>query len=339
MPPKRDQIHETMDQNHHSMNINILSNLKMLKEANVAEKNFFKVKAYNTAISTISKLREQVTEQNIDSIDGLSKNMKEKVLEIITTGHLQAVENINSKDRDMYAAVEALTKVMGIGPVKAKDLKESHDVSNVDELRLLLQRNPDALTDMQKIGVEYFDDISQRIPYKEMVKHDEYIQKIVQKYGNYEIVGSYRRKEKTSGDIDVLVSLDDNNLDKHADWLCEIANALYERGYIKEKIALGQKKFMGMCKLPRHKTHRRLDIRVCLQSQYPFMVLYFTGSDQFNVKMRTHCLNKGYSMNEYGLTAITEDAKHRLKSATFHTEKDIFDFVEYVFVPPDKRSL
>jgi len=322
-----------------NMNASILSNLKMLKEANVAEKNFFKVKAYNAAITAIGNVHDKITEQNLDSVEGLTKKMKEKVLEIITTGHLQAVDNINSTDRNMYAAVDALTKVMGIGPVKAKDLNVTHGVSTVNDLRALLKTNPDVLTEMQKIGVDYFDDIQQRIPYKEMVKHDEYIGKIVKTYGNYEIVGSYRRKEKTSGDIDVMVSLDDNHLDKHADWLCEIAKALYDSGYIKEKIALGQKKFMGMCKLPRHKTHRRLDIRVCLLSQYPFMVLYFTGSDQFNVQMRSHCLQKGLSMNEYGFTAITEEAKQRLESVTFRTEKDIFDFVEYPYVPPDKRSI
>lgn len=323
-----------------STNINgtILSNLKMLREANVAEKNVFKMKAYNVAIAAITKFSEPITEKNIDKVEGLTKKMKEKVIEIITTGHLQAVDNIKTQERDMYAAVEALTKVMGIGPVKAKDLHISHKVNTVQDLRNLVKQQPDVLTEMQKIGVEYYEDIEQRIPYKEMMKHDEYIGKIVKKYGTYEIVGSYRRKEKTSGDIDVLVSLDDRDIAKHADWLCEIANSLYESGYIKEKIALGQKKFMGICKLPRYKTNRRLDIRVCLQSQYPFMVLYFTGSDQFNVQMRSHCLQKGYSMNEYGLTAITEDAKEKLKLVTFKTEKDIFDFLEYPYVPPEKRS-
>ena len=36
-------------------------------------------------------------------------------------------------------------------------------------------------------------------------------------------------------------------------------------------------------------------------AEYPFAILYFTGSMEFNAKMRGLALEKGLSMNEYSL--------------------------------------
>jgi len=68
--------------------------------------------------------------------------------------------------------------------------------------------------------------------------------------------------------------------------------------------------------------------------EYPFAILYFTGSKDFNVKMRTELLEKGLSLNEYGITA-TEDkkkVKHDCK-----TEKDVFKYLGYDYVEPTDR--
>ena len=47
---------------------------------------------------------------------------------------------------------------------------------------------------------------------------------------------------------------------------------------------------------------RHIDIIVTDPKSYPFAVLYFTGSAGFNIKMRQHALQKGYSMSEYGIS-------------------------------------
>lgn len=319
------------------MNDVILKNLRLLKDQSQAEKNKFKVKAYFNAISEITKFGQRITLENVKSLN-LTPKMTDKVVEIINTGELEAVKNIDEKDKRMFDAVETLTKVMGIGPAKSRDLFQKHNIATIADLKEFAKTNPDHLTDMQKIGLEYLEDINTRIPYKEMEKHDVYLGKILDKYKTYEIVGSYRRKEKTSGDIDVLVCVDDEDSQENDSILREIIKNMMDSGYIKAQVALGQKKFMGICKLPRHKTNRRLDVIVVHKSYYPFMVLYFTGSDQFNVNMRIHALSKGYSLNEYGLTATTDDAKNKLQNISFQTEQDIFNFLDYPYVNPEKRS-
>lgn len=68
---------------------------------------------------------------------------------------------------------------------------------------------------------------------------------------------------------------------------------------------------------------RRLDIRLTPYDQYWCSILYFTGSDMFNKEMRTHALQKGFTLNEYSLrpvgsTGMFEVSLIPLDLAQFH---------------------
>jgi DNA polymerase/3'-5' exonuclease PolX len=101
-----------------------------------------------------------------------------------------------------------------------------------------------------------------------------------------------------------------------------------------ETLALGNKKFMGISKISSELSGRRIDIMVTTQKEYPFAILYFTGSAEFNPKMRQIALDLGYSLNEYSLT----DIKTKLDmDKEFLEEKDIFDFLKMEYVEPHLR--
>lgn len=59
------------------------------------------------------------------------------------------------------------------------------------------------------------------------------------------------------------------------------------------------------------------------------MLLYFTGSKQFNIDMRNWALKKGFSLNEYSLTELKTKKKIYL-----NTEEDIFSFLNIKYVLP-----
>ena len=61
-----------------------------------------------------------------------------------------------------------------------------------------------------------------------------------------------------------------------------------------------KKKFMGACKL-KGGFVRRLDIRLIDYKSYYTALMYFTGSMEYNIKMRNIAIEKGYQLNEYGL--------------------------------------
>ena len=68
--------------------------------------------------------------------------------------------------------------------------------------------------------------------------------------------------------------------------------------------------------------------------EYPFAVLYFTGSMEFNVKMRNELLERGYTLNEYGVKFVDKGKKFTDK---FKKEVDIFDYFGYDYVEPENR--
>ena len=141
------------------------------------------------------------------------------------------------------------------------------------------------------------------------------------------MVGSYRRKKKDMGDIDILIKNEDNiELNK-------IIDKLKENYYIKEILANGKKKFMGICKIDKLPA-RRIDILLTNKEHYYYTLLYFTGSYEHNIKMRKKALELGYSLSEYGLKNIESDKyiDNEIKS-----EKDIFKILNMEYVKPEDR--
>ena len=68
--------------------------------------------------------------------------------------------------------------------------------------------------------------------------------------------------------------------------------------------------------------------------EYPFAILYFTGSAEFNVRMREDLLKRGLTLNEYSL----KDSETKKKvDHVFNNEKDIFEYIKYDYSEPENR--
>ena len=102
--------------------------------------------------------------------------------------------------------------------------------------------------------------------------------------------------------------------------------------YIIDILALGDKKCMAFVKLGNKA--RRLDLLITPEKEYAYALLYFTGSDQFNVEFRKYALTKGYTLNEH--TLLKKDLKSK-DVPEIKTEKDIFDFLGLVYKEPIER--
>jgi len=79
---------------------------------------------------------------------------------------------------------------------------------------------------------------------------------------------------------------------------------------------------------------RRIDIMYTKPEEYPFAILYFTGSGDFNVRMREDALKQGYTMNEY---SMKHTGTKEVIEKTFKTEREIFDFLGYDYLEPEMR--
>ena len=312
----------------------IIDSLEILRKRDTANKEVFSARAYAKVIAQLKTHDKPITSyEDLKGIKGIGAKMEAKIKEILETGVLQSAQ----KAKELYNidALEVLQNIYGVGPAAASTLVKE-GITSIGQLREAVKENPKLLNDKQKIGLKYYEDLLERIPRSEMIEHHKILldlkPDIMVDY-DIEIVGSYRREAITSGDIDVLIRVPDNVDSKTAKKnLALYVKALEEAGYIKEILALGEHKCMAISKTD--VVARRLDLLMTPDEEYAYALLYFTGSDRFNVAFRQYAIDKGYSLNEHTLTKIKDDAK---EVPYMESEKDIFKFIGLRYIEPSKR--
>jgi DNA polymerase/3'-5' exonuclease PolX len=310
----------------------IINFLIALRQKSIAESEPFKARAYTKAIKEIERLPAVYSLADVKDLPGVGTKIAAKVVEVLETGHLLEAEE--AKEEYSLEAYNALQEVHGIGPAKARDLITKHGIKTIEALRTAAAANLDLLTHAQSVGLTYIDDLKKRIPRAEMEKHEAYVRKMLPKEFEMVVVGSYRRGLPTSGDFDVMITSRTLSELVAASHFQQFIDLLAEEGYLRGEFARGEHKFMGVCRLPRHQTHRHVDLLLCKPEEYWYTILYFTGSDVFNVSMRRHALTKGYSLSEHGLKRVRDGVP---VPPAMNSEKDIFDFLGLAYVEPTSR--
>ena len=314
------QIKEHIQENIESLKQTVSTILKTLGTSEKNNGQGFKASAYFRASKNIREL-DELTESSLKSVKGIGTSLCATIMEIVNTGTCQQYETLQSK-KDYKSQ---FLDISGVGPKKAGELVEK-GFQSIEQLRKAPNLS-ELLNDKQLIGLKYYEDILERIPQQEIDQHQIILTTLLETLdpqAELTIAGSYRRRQKDSGDIDVL-------LKGKPQLYKQFITLLESKGYLFETLAKGNKKYNGMCKLPHCITFRRIDIMITKPSEYPFAILYFTGSKDFNTLMRQHALDRGYSMNEYSLKHI--DTKQPVDHA-FITEKDIFEYLEFEYVEP-----
>ena len=309
----------------------ILDILNILRQKATAEGEKFRAIAFSKAIKAIEKLPAVQSIADITDVPGVGSGVKDRVAEVFATGQLQEAET--AKEDYSLEAYNILQEVQGIGPVKARDLIKQ-GIKTIDGLRSAADANPELLTHAQTVGLQFLDDLKKRIPRAEMEKHEAYVRRQLPKEFEMVVVGSYRRGLPTSGDFDVMITSRHLSELVAASHFQQFIDLLVDEGYIRGEFARGEHKFMGVCRLPRHQTHRHVDLLLCKPEEYWYTILYFTGSDVFNVSMRRHALSKGYSLSEHGLKRVRDGVP---VPPAMNSEKDIFDFLGLSYVKPEDR--
>lgn len=287
----------------------------------------FRVKSYTTCLKSLKTLENdsQINEKTFSTMKGIGKGFQEKIRQIMDTGTCEDYEKL--KKSGMSSPKALFLKIHGVGPQCANKMVKG-GLKTIEDVK----KNQDIyLNDVQKKGLRWFDDIQVRIPYNEIKEHEKYLKEVLKKIdtkAELTIAGSYRRKQKDSGDIDLLIKASSKNVYN------EYIDLLIKENYLVEDLARGNKKYMGMGKGFNTKWCRRIDIMYTKPEEYPFAVLYFTGSGDFNQRMRNELVERGYTMNEYSVKYI---GSKKPVEYNFSTEKDIFEYFGYDYIEPEKR--
>jgi len=322
----------------------IVDGLAALEQAHAAAGERFKAAAYGKVLAALrakAARGEAVAElADLQDVPGIGPSIREKI------GALLSGVLPPPPPPPRPPAEDELLRVHGIGPAKAKALRAA-GIATVAELRRAVASGGASLTAAQAAGLRHYEDLLGRIPRAEMARHEAVVRAAFQAAHpafQVTIVGSYRREAADSGDVDALVTLPAALSAADATALFHAAlHRMKADGYLLDELARGPKKFMGIVRLaegpsargalPLGPAARRLDVLLSPAAEHAFALLYFTGSDAFNVAVRKTALAAGYSLNEHGLRSC----KDKADAPPLPDEAAILAFLGLPFVPPHRR--
>ena len=322
----------------------------LLEELSVIEKSRgepFKARAYLKAADSVMEVDGDIT--SVEEMVG-RKGVGKKIIEKFRQFEKEGTVDLLRRERNN--PLVKLNQVHGIGPTKSKELVSKYGITDVNALKehatdyvddisgkLVPEEDKTGkmkplLSPKQRIGLRYYDDLAERIPRSEVSEYkgafDTLFATLDFPGKKMEIVGSFRREKQNSGDIDVIVT--DSNGNK--DLLKDFATLLDREKVIEVFLTRGCTKIMAVARLPGKKA-RRLDLMFSPPEEYPFSVLYFTGSAAFNIGMRLRALEQGLSLSEHGLKSVGGGAPPDISQ--FKDERDIFKYLGLKYKEPKDR--
>ena len=317
----------------------IILDIDFSNNSNERTKNMFRLKSIEKVIKQFEKYDKEILDSNeLKDIDGIGKGTLLRIDEILKTGKLKEVK-ITGKYEQYLNFIGELEEVFGIGRKKAYELFKEHNIKTIEELKDKVKNKEIDLPENIIKGLYYVDKIKLNIPRETIKKLNDILLlnllKIDDKLEGI-VCGSYRREKKTSNDIDFIITHPElktqNDIsNSNLKYLELFVKKLKENKIIETSLTSDsvKTKYMGICNFDNIMI--RIDIRYIPFESYHYAMLYFTGSKDFNTKMRNVAISMNYKLNEYGLY---DENKIKIDA---NSEKDIFDILGMEYLPPNKR--
>ncbi len=298
--------------------------------------NSFRTNAYHNAARLVQQLpgdlKQMVADGKLSEVRGIGEALTEKITTLVTTGKLPYLE-------DLRASIpEGLVKMLrlpGMGPKKVKALHDLLQIDTIEKLKaacesgeVAKQKGFGAKTQAKILeGIVYIDKIGNRVRIDLALPLGLALLEQIRGFPGVirsELCGSLRRRKETTGDLDILASSTNAQ---------PIMDAFVKLPEVVQVLGQGPTKSSVLAALHVHgtKVTMQADLRVVEDGQYPFALLYFTGSKEHNIRMRQRAINRDLTLNEYALA-------NEAKSVPCKTEEDIFAALDLPFIPPELRE-
>jgi len=309
----------------------------------IADENPFRVRSYRQAAQTVEGLSRPLQELVEDSgelqdLPGIGDRMEEHLEELVRTGSLSALDELREK---LPGSLSDVVGLKGVGPKRARKLHEVLGVESVQDLKQAVE--DDKVTPLEGFGEKTVEQMMQAVDESEedrgrwkLSTADQLIEPLVKHLKQADgvdrvvVAGSYRRRQETVGDADILVTTDGGaDVMKHFHSYKEVER-IDSSGETRSTVVLGS----GL----------QVDLRVVEKQRYGAALHYFTGSREHNVAIRKRGIERGLRINEYGVFRLSskeeaEEARGKeagdLQGGT--TEKEVFESVELPWIPPELR--
>ena len=298
--------------------------------------NPFKSRAYINAARSLENISEPLDEalagDRLAHIKGIGESLAAKIGELVQTGQLKYYEDL--KAATPPGLIDML-QVPGLGPKKIKALHDELGISTLDQLETACADG--RVSSLKGFGEKTARNLSEGIQRRRSYASQRLLWEALpraealldQLHEHPDVIrcstaGSLRRHKEVVADIDLLVS--SHSPATVVDFFTRLPGVL-------NIIAKGETKASVLLE-----GGLQTDLRVVADREFPFALMYFTGSKEHNIVMRQRAIHRGLRLNEYGLFRSETETRDPALLVTCHTEADLFRELGLHYIPPEMRE-
>jgi DNA polymerase (family X) len=300
----------------------------------IAGDDAFRIRSYRNGASTIEGYPERIADilsnpqANIMDVPGIGKGLAAVLGEIDKRGSCERRDELLLKFPP--AALEFL-KIQGLGPKSIALLFEHFQVKTIEELEQLCKDGK--LRTLPRMGAKLEEKVLRGIA--QLREHSgrfllnfadnaanemmEYL-RAVEGIEKITAAGSLRRGRETIGDVDLLVTGPNAAAVLERVAAYPRVNEVLGRGVNKTSVKVGRE---GL----------QIDVRALEHESFGAAMQYFTGSKEHNVALRQRALRMGFTLNEYGLFRVDDNAR-----VAGETEEGVYQTLRLDWIPPELRE-
>lgn len=299
--------------------------------------NAFRVRAYRAAARTIADQIESLDSiraddtRSLTDLEGIGRDLAAKIGTILDTGRLPLLDELSGR---VPADVFDLLRIPGLGPKKVRQLVDVLGIDSLDSLEEACRgervRSVKGFGEKTEASIlknlafvrgtavqrQLWDDADQVVAdMLAWMRRCPAVERI-------EAAGSWRRGCETVGDIDLVAVATD---------AAAVMEHFRRWDHTTDVIASGGTK--SSIHGPRG---MQIDLRVVVSAAFGAAWLYFTGSKEHNIRVRSRAREHGWSLNEYGFQPVDPSAP--AQHPTAETEAEVYDALGLTWIPPELRE-
>lgn len=291
-------------------------------------------------------------------IEGIGPKIADKIAEFARTGKMAELVELEAK---VPPGVLALMNIPGLGPKTVATLWKQGGVKDLASLKRIIADG--SILSLPRMGAKSVEKLRESIDLAEQSGArlplglaapvgERFVSAMAKVKGVKQaaFAGSLRRGRETIGDIDVLVAAADADA-------AHVAGAFRALPGVSQVLAAGDRRSSVRARIApesaRFSVEGRageadvgptvqVDLRVVPPASWGAALMYFTGSKEFNIRLRERSLRMGLTLNEYGLFPEDGDQtppqQRGVEPVASETEEEIFHALKLAYIPPELRE-
>ncbi len=311
------------------------------------------IESYATDLGSLVGDGGKDAHKALTAIDGIGPKIADKIIEFARQGKIGELDELRAQ---VPKGLLPLMQVPGLGPKTLATLWKDGGVTDLASLKKIID-NGKILT-LPRMGEKSVAKLKESLALAQqgnvrlplglaMPIAEELVATLKKTRGVKQIAfaGSLRRGKESIGDIDILVTTTDTKAIGEAfrtlPGVVQVISAGETRSSIRYAIGRDAGRW-GRLDDETAAPSIQVDLKIIPADSWGAAMYYFTGSKDHNVAVRARALDKGLTLNDYGLYHDDKSPepphKRGLKPIASKSEEDIFKALRMPYIPPEIRE-